>query len=130
MLKRIVSSKKVDERSGSDCRTQLTPAYSRFSKNRRNCTNKKVYGRVDIPKPLLTDAPITILEIRITGSDNEDTLANHLHPMVQRLFPFGNAVFQDYNCPIHTVRPLKERFKEHEEEYVTHIPWPYLYYVS
>jgi hypothetical protein len=43
--------------------------------------------------------------------------------MIQTLFPNNNAVFQDYNAPIHTAGTVQSRFEEHEGE-LQHLPWP------
>ncbi|MBJ5459512.1 transposase [Salmonella enterica subsp. enterica serovar Typhimurium] len=60
---------------------------------------------------------------RITASDYVQILADHVHPMVQTLFPSGNCTFQADNAPIHRSRTVQSRFKELVDE-VAHLPWP------
>ena len=43
--------------------------------------------------------------------------------MAQALFPDENAIFQDDNAPIHTVRIVKECHEEHCNEF-KHLVWP------
>ncbi|GBM10431.1 hypothetical protein AVEN_263346-1 [Araneus ventricosus] len=69
---------------------------------------------------------IIILQRRGTESDYVDIFANYLYSMVQTLFSFGDAVFQDDNFLIHTDRPIKAWFKEHQDE-VIRLPWPSQY---
>ena len=44
------------------------------------------------------------------------SISGQLLPMVQGLFPAGNAIFQDDNTPIHTARIVKESHEEHSNE--------------
>ncbi|GBM58891.1 hypothetical protein AVEN_11528-1 [Araneus ventricosus] len=46
---------------------------------------------------------ISTLERQITGRDCVDILLSQLYPEVQTLFPSGDAVSQNDNCPTHTV---------------------------
>ena len=47
------------------------------------------------------------LKVQITASDYMDIVGNHLHPLVQMLFPNNDAVFQDDVLPIHTARSVQ-----------------------
>jgi len=67
--------------------------------------------------------PIIRLHGRITSGDYVDILGNQVHPMIQTIFPNGDAVFQDDNAPIHTSRAVQSWFEEHESE-LNHLPWP------
>lgn len=67
--------------------------------------------------------PILVLDGRVTAKDYRTILEDHVHPMVQTLYPEGGAVYQDDNAPIHTARLVKDWFDEHESE-VEHLPWP------
>ena len=64
--------------------------------------------------------PITLHD-RITG-DYVDILGNQVHPVIQTIFPSGNAVFQDDNAPILTSRAVQSWFEEHESE-LNYLPW-------
>ena len=59
----------------------------------------------------------------ITAKDYQTILEDHVHPMVQTVYPEGGAVYQDDNAPIHTARLVSEWFDERENE-VEHLPWP------
>jgi hypothetical protein len=52
-----------------------------------------------------------------------DRLGNQVHSMIQTLFPYNNAVFQDNNAPIHTAGIVLSLFEGHEGE-LQHLPWP------
>ena len=52
-----------------------------------------------------------------------DTVGNQGHPVVQRLLPNNNAIFQDDNSPIHTTRSVQSWFDEHGDA-LQHLPWP------
>lgn len=67
--------------------------------------------------------PMVTLQGRITGKDYVTILADHVHPMVQYLFPNGDGMFQDDNAPIHTSRIVQDWFYEHEGD-LSHLPWP------
>jgi hypothetical protein len=43
--------------------------------------------------------------------------------MIQTLFLNNDAVFQDYNVPIHTAVTVHSWFEEDEGE-LQHLPWP------
>ena len=60
---------------------------------------------------------------RINSRDYLGILGNQVHPIVQALFPEGNAIFQDDNAPIHTARIVKKSHEEHSNE-VEHLIWP------
>jgi hypothetical protein len=45
---------------------------------------------------------IIILHGQITAREYVNRLGNHVHPMIQTLFPNNDAVFQDDKAPIHT----------------------------
>jgi hypothetical protein len=44
---------------------------------------------------------IITLHGRITARKNVDRLGNQVNPMIQKLFPNSDAVFQDDSAPIH-----------------------------
>lgn len=67
--------------------------------------------------------PMITLHGRITAKDYVSILADHVLPMVQYLFPNGNAVYQDDRAPIHTARIVQDWFCEHEKD-LSHLPWP------
>lgn len=67
--------------------------------------------------------PIVTLKGRVTAKNYTDILADHVHPMLQILFPEGDVIFQDDNAPIHAARCVQAWFQEHEDE-VQHLPWP------
>ena len=50
---------------------------------------------------------IISLHGRINSRDYLEILSNQVHPMVQAMFPEGNAIFQDNNAPIHIARIVK-----------------------
>ena len=66
---------------------------------------------------------------RINSNDYLNILGDHVHPMVQALFPDGDGIFQDETVPIHTAHVVKNWYEEHESE-LEHIEWasqfPYL----
>jgi hypothetical protein len=45
-----------------------------------------------------------------------DRLGNHVHSMIQMLFPNNDVVFQDDNAHIHTAGTVQSWFEEHEAE--------------
>ena len=49
------------------------------------------------------------------ASDHVDILDNQIHPVVQKLFPNNDAVFQDDSSPINTARSVQSWFEEHED---------------
>ena len=67
--------------------------------------------------------PMISLHGRINSRDYLGILGDQVHPMVQALFPEGDAIFQDDNAPIHTARIVKEWHMEHSNE-VEHLIWP------
>ena len=67
--------------------------------------------------------PIISLQGKINSRHYLQILSDQVHPMVQVLFPNGNAIFQDDNAPIHTARIVKEWHEEHCNE-VDHLAWP------
>ena len=60
---------------------------------------------------------------RITASDYADILGNLGHPMVHKLFPNNDAVFQDDNSLIHAAGRVQSWFEEHDEA-LQRLPWP------
>jgi hypothetical protein len=62
------------------------------------------------------------LHDQITAREYVDTLGNHVHPMIQTLFPNNYAVFQGDIVPIHTAGAIQSWFEEREGE--RHLPWP------
>lgn len=67
--------------------------------------------------------PLVVLHGRVTAKVYTSILADHLHPLVQVLFPNSRPVFQDDNAPIHTAGIVKDWFDEHEDE-LQHLVWP------
>jgi hypothetical protein len=45
---------------------------------------------------------VIILHSRNTAREYVDRLGNQAYPMIQKLFSYNDAVFQDGNIPIHT----------------------------
>jgi hypothetical protein len=62
--------------------------------------------------------PIITLHGRITAMKylDVDRLGNHVHPMIQMLFPNNDAVFQDDSATIHIAGTVQSRFEVHEGE--------------
>ncbi|GFY28029.1 transposable element Tcb2 transposase [Trichonephila clavipes] len=58
----------------------------------------------------------------ITGDYYRSILTDHLHPMLQTLFPGERRVFQDDNAPVHTSRCVQTWLHEHDDE-VEHLTW-------
>lgn len=67
--------------------------------------------------------PIVTLQGHITAKDYLNVLCDQVHPMVQTLFPKGDAFYQDDKAPVHTARIVQDWFSQHEGE-VSHLPWP------
>jgi hypothetical protein len=67
--------------------------------------------------------PIITLHGRITAREYVDRLGNHVHPMIQTLFPNNDAVFQDDSVPIYTAGTVQSWFEEHKGK-PQHLPWP------
>jgi hypothetical protein len=67
--------------------------------------------------------PIITLHGPITTREKVDRLGNQVHSMIQMLLPNNDAVFQEYNTPIHRAGTLQSWFEEHEGE-LQHLPWP------
>ena len=67
--------------------------------------------------------PITPPNAQITASDYIDILGNWVHPMVQMLFHKIDAIFQDYNWPIHRARSIQSCY-EALEDALQHLLWP------
>jgi hypothetical protein len=67
--------------------------------------------------------PIITLHGRITAREYVNRLGNQVHPMIQKLFPNNDTVFQDYSAPIHTSGTVQSWFQEHEGE-LQPLPWP------
>ena len=51
--------------------------------------------------------PIAALHGRINSKDYRNILGDHVHSMVQALFPNGDGIFQDDNAPIHAAHATK-----------------------
>lgn len=66
--------------------------------------------------------PLVVLRGIITGDHYRSILADHLHPMLQTVFPGERPVFQDDNAPIHTSRCVQTWFHDHDDE-VEHLTW-------
>ncbi|GFW85474.1 transposable element Tc1 transposase [Trichonephila clavipes] len=66
--------------------------------------------------------PLVVLRGMITGDHYRSILADHLHPMLQTLFPGECLVFQDDNAPVHTSRCVQTWLHEHDDE-VEHLTW-------
>jgi hypothetical protein len=60
---------------------------------------------------------------QISANDYVHILGNHVHPMVQMLFPDDDACFQDDISPIHTARNVQSWSEEHADA-LQHRPWP------
>jgi hypothetical protein len=67
--------------------------------------------------------PVIITNGRITASDYMGIVGNQVHPVVQMLFPYIDAVFQDDNWHIHTARSVESWLEQHEDT-LQHLPWP------
>ncbi|GFW82662.1 transposable element Tcb1 transposase [Trichonephila clavipes] len=70
--------------------------------------------------------PLVVLRGMISGDHYQSILADHLHPMLQTLFPGEHPVFQDDNAPVHTYK-VRARFPPprtlFELETVLHEEW-------
>ena len=66
---------------------------------------------------------IVALHGRINSKDFLNILRDHVHPMVQALFPDGDGIFQADNAPIHTTHVVTNWYEEHDSE-LEHIEWP------
>ena len=66
--------------------------------------------------------PILVIDGRVTDKDYRTILEDHVHPVVQTLYPEGSAVYQDDSASIHTARLVKDWCDEHESE-AEHLPW-------
>ncbi|GFU85070.1 transposable element Tcb2 transposase [Trichonephila clavipes] len=66
--------------------------------------------------------PLVVLRGMITGDHYRSIFADHLHPMLQTLFPGECPVFQDDNAPFHTSRCVQTWLHEHDDE-VEHLTW-------
>ncbi|GFX53717.1 transposable element Tcb1 transposase [Trichonephila clavipes] len=60
--------------------------------------------------------PLVVFRKRITGDHYRSILADHLHPMLQTLFPGERPLFQDDNAPVHTSRCVQTWLHEHDYE--------------
>ena len=65
----------------------------------------------------------TVLYVFITAKDYRTILENHVHLMLQTLYPERGAMYQHDNAPIHTARFVTECFDEYEIQ-VKHLAWP------
>ncbi|GFX91262.1 transposable element Tcb1 transposase [Trichonephila clavipes] len=66
--------------------------------------------------------PLVVLRGMITGDPYQSILEDHLHPMLQTLFPGERPVFQDDNAPVHTSRWVQTWLHEHVDE-VEYLIW-------
>jgi hypothetical protein len=67
--------------------------------------------------------PIITLHGRITAREYVDRFGNQVYPMIQKLFPNNDAVFQADNVPVHTADNIHSLFEGHKNE-LQHLPWP------
>ncbi|GFW86287.1 transposable element Tcb1 transposase [Trichonephila clavipes] len=65
---------------------------------------------------------LIVLRGMITGDHYRSILADHLHPMLQTLFPGERPVFQDHNAPVHTSHCVDTCLHEHDDV-VEHLTW-------
>lgn len=66
--------------------------------------------------------PLVVLREKVRGEHYRSNLADHLHPMLQTLFPGERPLFQDDNAPVHTARCVQTWLDEHNDE-VEHLTW-------
>ena len=66
---------------------------------------------------------VITLNGRITAGDYVDILGNQVHPVVQIQFPNNDAIFQDDNSLMHSVRLGQSQFAGYEDA-LRHPPWP------
>ena len=66
--------------------------------------------------------PLVVLREKVTGEHYRSILADHLHPMLQTVFPGERPLFQDDNAPVHTARWVQTWLDEHNDE-VEHLTW-------
>jgi hypothetical protein len=59
----------------------------------------------------------------IIAGEYVDRLGNHVHPMIQTLFPNSDAVFYHDSALINTAGTGQSWFEQHESE-LQHLPWP------
>ena len=59
----------------------------------------------------------------INSKDYLNILEDHVHPMVQALFPDGDDIFQNYNSPINTAHLAKNWYKEYDSG-IENVEWP------
>ena len=67
--------------------------------------------------------PLVVLDGRINAAVYVSILADHLHPMVQYLFPNSRPVFEEDNSPVHTAGIFGNWLDEHDDE-LQHLLWP------
>ncbi|GFT01886.1 retrovirus-related Pol polyprotein from transposon 412 [Nephila pilipes] len=58
----------------------------------------------------------------LTGDHYRSIFTDHLHPMLQILFPGELPVFEDDNAPVHTSRCIQICRHDHDDE-VEHLTW-------
>lgn len=66
--------------------------------------------------------PIIVLQGTVTASEFVTIFDDHVHLMVQSLFPDGDYVYQDDKSPVYTAEIIQDWFSEHMGE-VSHLPW-------
>ena len=66
---------------------------------------------------------IAALHGRINSKDYLNILGDHIHPMVQALFSYGDGIFKDNNAPICIAHVVKNWNEDHESE-LEHMEWP------
>ena len=67
--------------------------------------------------------PIITLQGHVTANDYVTILGDQVHPMVQTLFPNGDAIYQANNACVHIAHIVQDWFSENEDE-VSRLPWP------
>jgi len=51
---------------------------------------------------------------RVAASDCVDVSDNQVHPMVQKVNPNNDTIFQEHNSPVHTARSVQSWFEKHK----------------
>ena len=60
--------------------------------------------------------PLVLLRGKVKGEHYRSILADHLHPMIQTVFPIERPLFQDDNSIVHTARFVQTWLVEHNDE--------------
>ena len=66
--------------------------------------------------------PLVVLREKVTGEHYRSIFADHLHPMLQTVFPGERPLFQDDNAPLHRACWVQTWLDEHNDE-VEHLTW-------